>query len=111
VYWPLFFHCFQILTGQYQKVSPEATAEYKKDDTEISVFYCRPSKKGRVIFGGLEPYGKVWRTGANEATTFTTNKALTIGGKTFLQENTRFGLSPTKRNGRLFSTAKCMTGA
>ncbi|AEI49093.1 DUF2911 domain-containing protein [Runella slithyformis] len=76
------FAAFKYLQTNTKKASPEATAEYRKDGTEISVFYCRPSKKGRVIFGGLLPYGKVWRTGANEATTFTSNKALTIGGKT-----------------------------
>ncbi|WP_428656300.1 DUF2911 domain-containing protein [Runella sp.] len=76
------FITFKFIQYNTKKASPEATAEYKKDGTEISVFYCRPSKKGRVIFGGLEPYGKVWRTGANEATTFTTNKDLTIDGKT-----------------------------
>ena len=43
--------------------------------------YNRPYKKGREIFGGLVPYDEVWRTGANEPSTFTTNKDLTIGGK------------------------------
>jgi len=44
------------------------------------VFYNRPSKRDRDIFGGLVPYNQVWRTGANEATTFETNKDLNIGG-------------------------------
>jgi hypothetical protein len=48
---------------------------------EVNVFYNRPYKKGRKIFGGLVPYNKVWRTGANEATTFETNKALNFDGK------------------------------
>ena len=43
--------------------------------------YSRPYKKGREIFGGLVPLDQVWRTGANEAATFETNKNLTIGGK------------------------------
>lgn len=47
----------------------------------MTVDYSRPSKKGRVIFGELVPYGKVWRTGANKATTITTDKAITLGGK------------------------------
>jgi hypothetical protein len=76
------FIAFKFLQANTKKASPEATVEYKKDGTEISVFYCRPSKKGRGIFGELIPYGTVWRTGANEATTFTTNKDLTISGKT-----------------------------
>lgn len=75
------FAAFKFLQSNTKKASPEATVEYKKDGAEVSVFYCRPSKKGRDIFGGLVPYNEVWRTGANEATTFTTNKALTINGQ------------------------------
>jgi hypothetical protein len=60
--------------------SPEADTEFNKGDLKIRVFYNRPFKKGRVIFGGLVPYGKTWRTGANEATVFETNKDLMIGG-------------------------------
>jgi hypothetical protein len=43
------------------------------------VDYSRPSKRGRVIFGELVPYGQVWRTGANAATQFRTDKALRFG--------------------------------
>jgi hypothetical protein len=60
--------------------SPEESVVFHKDDLTISVRYNRPSKKGREIFGKLVPYGKVWRTGANEATTFKTNKDLTVEG-------------------------------
>jgi hypothetical protein len=62
--------------------SPEDQVKFEDGDVKISVVYNRPSKKGRVIFGELVPYGKVWRTGANEATTFETNKDLTFGDKT-----------------------------
>jgi hypothetical protein len=61
--------------------SPKATARYQKQDLTIEVDYCRPSKKGRVIFGELEPYGKVWRTGANEATEISFSKPVSFGGK------------------------------
>ena len=44
------------------------------------MFYNRPSKKGREVFGALVPFNEVWRTGANEATTFTTNKTLMVDG-------------------------------
>ena len=54
---------------------------FHQDDLTIKVFYNRPYKKGREIFGKLVPFGEVWRTGANEATTFETNKQLTIEGK------------------------------
>jgi len=62
--------------------SPEEEVTYTSGDLNIRVFYNRPYKKGREIFGGLVPYDKVWRTGANEATTFQTNKDLQIEGNT-----------------------------
>jgi hypothetical protein len=58
-------------------LSPRATAEYGN----VSVDYGQPSKRGRVIFGVLEPYGQVWRTGANEATVVTFKKDGMFGGK------------------------------
>ena len=62
--------------------SPEEEVEFEKEALSIKVFYNRPSKKGREIFGGLVPYDQIWRTGANEATTFETNRDLTIEGQT-----------------------------
>ena len=47
----------------------------------VSVVYHRPNAKGRAIFGGLEPYGKVWRSGANENTVFEVSRDVTIDGK------------------------------
>lgn len=61
--------------------SPEDEVVLTADDLTVRVFYNRPYKKGRVIFGGLVPYDKVWRTGANEATTLETNQDLSFGGK------------------------------
>ncbi|KAA1247176.1 DUF2911 domain-containing protein [Aquimarina sp. RZ0] len=49
---------------------------------EIKVIYSRPHKKGRTIFGELVPYGKVWRTGADEATEIKFFKDAKIGDKT-----------------------------
>jgi hypothetical protein len=46
-----------------------------------TIDYSRPSVKGRKIFGGLEQYGKVWRTGANEATTFEVKQPVKINGQ------------------------------
>ena len=65
-----------------KKHSPEVTEIYEKDGLNIEVFYSSPAKKDREIFGALVPYNEVWRTGANEATTFTTNKDLLIEGQT-----------------------------
>ena len=70
---------FQVLKYNTKKASPEVETKYAYNDYELSVWYCSPSKKGREIFGGLEKFGKVWRTGANEATTFTTNTNILFG--------------------------------
>ena len=50
------------------------------DGAQITVDYGQPSKRGREIFGGLVPWGELWRTGANRATHFTTSRALRLGG-------------------------------
>ena len=62
--------------------SPEDEVVFTAGDLRVKVFYNRPSKKGRKIFGGLVPYNEVWRTGANEATTFETNRDLKFDGQT-----------------------------
>jgi len=61
--------------------SPPQTASGKVGGANITISYSSPSVKGRKIFGDLVPYDKVWRAGANEATIFETDKAVTIGGK------------------------------
>jgi hypothetical protein len=50
-------------------------------DAVVSVVYHRPNIKGRPVWGGLVPLGKVWRTGANENTTFEVTRDVTINGK------------------------------
>jgi hypothetical protein len=62
--------------------SPPATAAGKVGEANVTINYSSPAVKGRKIWGELVPYGKAWRAGANEATVFTTDKALTVGGKT-----------------------------
>lgn len=47
----------------------------------VTINYSRPNTKGRKIFGALEPYGSVWRTGANSATTITTTETIKVEGK------------------------------
>jgi len=71
---------FRVMTDQTKKHSPEEVVTLVQGDLELEVKYCRPFKKDRKIFGGLLPYGEVWRTGANEATTFTTNAEIELGG-------------------------------
>ena len=62
-----------------QPLSPPATAEGTIGGKKITIKYSAPSMRGRKIMGELVPYGKVWRTGANEATTLTTDADLMIG--------------------------------
>src|SRR5580704_8038786 len=65
-----------------QRPSPPAQAVFHfADGKTVTVDYSSPRAKGRKIFGGLVPYGQVWRAGANEATTITTDTAVTVGGK------------------------------
>lgn len=75
------FAVFRVMQSQTKKKSPEERVVYTQEDLEVEVFYNRPYKKGREIFGGLVPYDVVWRTGANEATTFETNKDMKIQGQ------------------------------
>jgi len=62
--------------------SPRDSAELHLEGARIAVNYGRPSMRGRKIVGGVVPYDKVWRTGANEATGFVTSSDLIIGGVT-----------------------------
>ncbi|OQY94447.1 MAG: hypothetical protein B6D37_08425 [Sphingobacteriales bacterium UTBCD1] len=63
--------------------APSPTQTVKQDFglSSIELSYSRPGVKGRKIFGDLVPYGEVWRTGANAATTLTFGSDVTIGGK------------------------------
>ena len=71
------------MISQTKKHSPEETITYNENGYDLSLTYSRPYKKGREIFGGdLVPFGKVWRTGANEPTMFTTKTDLVIDGET-----------------------------
>ena len=63
-----------------QRPSPPGTAEITLKGKKIAIAYSRPSMRGRKIVGGLVPFGEVWRTGANEATSLVTETDLTIGG-------------------------------
>jgi hypothetical protein len=61
--------------------SPKARVEQTVGVTQLSVDYSSPGVKGRTIWGGLVPYDKPWRTGANAATKLTSNKDFTFAGK------------------------------
>jgi len=68
-----------LVWAQRKPLSPPARAEGKIGTSNVSIDYSAPSMRGRVIFGELVPYDKVWRTGANAATTLVTDMDLTIG--------------------------------
>lgn len=59
--------------------SPHVRSDWTVDGAKISVEYGRPSLKGRSVGKDVAPFGKEWRTGADEATTLVTDKALTFG--------------------------------
>lgn len=61
--------------------SPIAIASVKARSTYIKVVYGQPYRNGRTIFGDLEPYGEVWRTGANEATEITITNSVLMDGQ------------------------------
>jgi hypothetical protein len=61
--------------------SPQASLTQAVGLTDVTIKYARPGVKGRTIWGDLVPYGKVWRTGANEATTITFSEDVTVDGK------------------------------
>ena len=68
--------------AQESRPSPSGTADVTLKGQTISIQYSRPSMRGRKIMGGLVPYGEVWRTGANAASALSSDRELTIGGKT-----------------------------
>jgi hypothetical protein len=78
----LFIALFTItfVNAQNKPASPAATATGKINDATIIINYSSPSVKGRVIWGELVPFNKMWRAGANAATTIETDKDLTIEG-------------------------------
>ena len=63
------------------RISPKATVSQTLGMTDVTLVYSRPGVRGRTIWGELVPYGKPWRTGANEATTFTCSTDITVNGQ------------------------------
>jgi hypothetical protein len=75
-----------VVLGQQDKSkrpSPPAQAKYELGGGQtITIDYSSPRAKGRKIYGGIVPFGQIWRTGANESTTFVTTVDLNVGGTT-----------------------------
>ncbi len=85
-----------LATAQDKPASPAATATGKINGATITINYSSPSVKGRVIWGELVPYGKIWRAGANKPTTFETDKALMVEGKELPAGKYAFYVIPEK---------------
>lgn len=75
----VFLSILPVQAQQKQMASPPASTEIAVDGKKITINYHRPSMKGRKIFGDLVPFGKVWRTGANNATSLKTEVDLMFG--------------------------------
>jgi len=71
-----------LASAQGNRPSPAASASCDLGGGKtIKTEYSSPRVKGRKIYGGLVPFGEIWRTGANEATTFVTSADVKVGGK------------------------------
>lgn len=73
---------FIVTEAQLKTPAPSPTQTIKQDFglSSVELSYSRPAVKGRKIFGDIVPFGAVWRTGANSATTLTFGDEVTIGG-------------------------------
>lgn len=66
---------------QERQLSPKDIIETSIDGVKTKIVYCRPSARGRDMVGGKDPFGEVWRTGANEATTIEFDDNVKVEGK------------------------------
>jgi hypothetical protein len=92
--------------AQLRTPAPSPTQTVKQDFglSSIELNYSRPGMKGRKIYGDLVPFGKVWRTGANNATTITFGEDVTIGGKKVAAGKYGLLTIPDKNNWTLIIT-------
>ncbi|MBI1754575.1 MAG: DUF2911 domain-containing protein [Acidobacteria bacterium] len=72
----------QVPALRLPEASPRAQVSQKVGLTDMEVTYNRPAVKGRKVWGGLVPYGQVWRAGANENTVVAFSTPVTVGGTT-----------------------------
>ncbi len=97
----LSFFVYGVLTTRSH--SPSETKAFSHAGLDVKVVYCRPSKKGRLIFGdekddALVPNGKYWRLGANEATEITFSKPVNFAGKPVSAGSYRMYAVPSPTN-------------
>jgi len=89
-----------------KRPSPPAQAKVDLSGATITIDYSSPRAKGRKIYGDLVPFGQVWRTGANEATTFVTTADLNVGGTTVPAGNYTLFTIPNKDKWTLILSKK-----
>ncbi len=90
-----------------KRPSPPANAQCKfSDGKTINVDYGAPSMRGRKIYGGLVPYNQVWRSGANEATTFVTTANVEINGTSVPAGNYTLFTLPSENTWKLVISKK-----
>lgn len=90
-----------------KRPSPPVTAKCDlAGGKSIIVDYSSPRAKGRKVFGGIVPYGEVWRAGANEATTFVTTADLMVGGQHVPAGNYTLFVIPNKDKWTLIISKK-----
>jgi len=93
----LFTTCISLATiAQGSVKSPADSTTGRVGEATVKIKYSSPSVNGRKIWGGLEPYDKVWRAGANNATTFTVDKDVQVEGKTLTAGKYAFFVIPTE---------------
>jgi hypothetical protein len=96
-----------VLGQDKPRVSPHETVNATVGDAKITIAYGRPYMKDpksgekRKIWGGLVPFSKVWRMGANEATLLTTDKEITIGGSAIAPGTYSLFLQPEEGGAKL----------
>src|SRR5260370_21159719 len=81
---------------EFPAASQHSVVKQRVGLTDVEVDYSRPNKNDREIFGGLAPYGKLWRTGANAVTKITFTRAATLGGKEIPADESALFTIPTE---------------
>lgn len=89
---------FSTTAQKKPKASPFSKIVQTVGLTDVTIEFSRPGMKGRTIFGDLVPFGKVWRTGANENTKITFSKDVTFSGKTLKAGTYALYTTPNKES-------------
>jgi len=109
-----FFAAALLVTGVAKaqpkpQASPRDSVSGKIGEATVSINYGAPSVRGRKIFGGLQPWDKMWRAGANPATVLTTDKDIKVEGKTLPAGKYTFFVTPSEK-GEWTITINSQTG-